>query len=94
MNLLAQKIWSKDFFKICCHAGGSTEHLPRPKMKRCNEESSPSDASTTKKRETRLAGEIRTYLLACPLTLTPPPPHLLSPCLFKLKRVDPAKWLE
>ena len=25
MNLLAQKIWSNDFFKICYHAGGSTE---------------------------------------------------------------------
>ena len=71
MNLLAQKIWSKDFFKICCHAGGSTEHLPRPKMKRRDEESSPSDTSTPKKRKPRLDGEIMTYLLTCPLTLTP-----------------------
>ena len=64
-NLLAQKIWSNDFFKICYHAGGSTEHLLGPKMKRPNEESSPSDTSTPKKRKT-LAGEIRTYLLASP----------------------------
>ena len=86
MNLLAQKIWSNDFFKICYHAGGSTEHLPRPKMKRRNEESPPSDTSTSKKRKTRHDGEIMTYLLTCPLTLTPPPPpHLLSPCLRKIK---------
>ena len=74
MNLLAQKIWSKDFFKICYHAGGSTEHLPRLKMKRRDEESPPSDTSTPKKRKPRLDGEIMTYLLTCPLTLTPPPP--------------------
>ena len=61
MNLLAQKIWSNDFFKICYHAGGSTDHLPRPKMKRRNEESPPSDTSTPKKRKTRLDGEIMTY---------------------------------
>ena len=48
MNLLAQKIWPNDFFKICYHAGGSTEHLPRPKMKRRYEESPPSDTSTPK----------------------------------------------
>ena len=73
MNLLAQKIWSNDFFKICYHAGGSTEHLPRPKKRRRDEESPPSDTSTSKKRKTRLDGEIMTYILTCPLTLTPPP---------------------
>ena len=99
MNLLAQKIWSNDFFYICYHAGGSTEHLPRPKMKRANEELSPSDTSTPKKRKT-LAGEIRTYLLASLLTHptlpppTPPTPSSSFPCLFKLKRVDPEKWHE
>ena len=88
-NLLAQKIWSNDFFKICYHAGGSTEHLPRPKMKRPDEDSSPSDTSTPKKRKT-FAGEIRTYLLASPLTHPtlpplPPPPsphHLPSPAFL------------
>ena len=94
-NLLAQKIWSNDFFKICYHAGGSTEHLPRPKMKRRNEESPPSDTSTPKKRKPRLAGEIMTYLLTCPLTLTPPQPHLLSPCLCKIKMLWSSKmaWI-
>ena len=48
-NLLAQKICSNYFFNICYHAGGSTERLPRPKVKRRNEESSPSDALTPKK---------------------------------------------
>ena len=95
MNLLAQKIWSNDFFKICYHAGGSTEHLPRPKMKRRNEESPPSDTSTPKKRKPRLAGEIMTYLLTCPLTLTLPQPHLLSPCLCKIKMLGSSKiaWI-
>ena len=94
-NLLAQKIWSNDFFKICYHAGGSTEHFPRPKMKRRNEESPPSDTSTPKKRKPRLAGEIRTYLLTCPLTLTPPQPHLLSPCLCIIKMLGSSKmtWI-
>ena len=82
MNLLAQKIWSNDFFKICYHAGGSTEHLPRPKMKRRNEESPPSDTSTPKKRKTRLDGEIMTYLLPCPLNLTPPPNPIFFPLAF------------
>ena len=82
MNLLAQKIWSNDIFKIGYHAGGSTEHLPRLKMKRRNEESPPSDTSTPKKRKTRLDGEIMTYPLTCPLTLTPPPPS--TPSSFPL----------
>ena len=48
-------------------------------MKRCHEESSPSDASTPKER-----GKMRTYLWACLLTSTPQP-NLLSPCLCKIK---------
>ena len=34
-------------------------------MKRRDEESSPSDALVPKKRKTRLAGKVRTYLWAC-----------------------------
>ena len=49
-----------------------------------NEESSPSDVLTPKKKKTRLAGKMRTYLWACPLTPTPQP-HLPSPCFCKVK---------
>ena len=63
---------------ICYHAGGSTKHLRRSKAERRDEESSPSDALTPKRRKTRLAGKMRTYLWACPLTATPQP-HLPFP---------------
>ena len=82
-NLEAQKIPSNDFFYICYHAGGSTEHLPRPKVKRRAKESSLGDALTPKKRKTGFAGKMRTCLWACPLTPTPQP-HLPSPCLCKI----------
>ena len=49
-------------FNICYHAGGSTKHVCRPKAERRNEEWSPSDALTPKKKKTRLAGKMRTYL--------------------------------
>ena len=51
------------FFHVCYHAGGSTEgfRLLGPKVKRRDEESSPSDL-TLEKRKTRLAGKTRTYL--------------------------------
>ena len=63
MNLLAQIVRScVMIFNICYHAGGSTKHLRPPKVERRNEESSPSDALTPKKRKTRLAGKMRTYL--------------------------------
>ena len=64
MNLLAQKIWSNYyyFFYLCCHAGVSTKR--RPKVKRRNEDSSPSDASTPKKGKTGFAGKMKTYLWA------------------------------
>ena len=63
MNLLAQNIWSNDFFfYICCHAGDSTKHLPRPEVKRRKEESSSNDALTPKKGKTCLAGRMRVYL--------------------------------
>ena len=61
-------------FNICYHAGGSTKHVCRPKAERRNEESSPSDALTPKKKKTRLAGKMRTYLWTCPLTPHPHPP--------------------
>ena len=64
-------------FNICYHAGGSTKHVCRPKAERRNEESSPSDALTPKKKKTRLAGKMRTYLWARPLTPTPPTPSSL-----------------
>ena len=67
MNLWAQILCSGliIFLFICFHAGRSTKHLRRPKVKRRDEESSPSDALTPKKRRTRLAGNIRTYLWVC-----------------------------
>ena len=49
-----------------------------------NEESSPRDVLTPKKKKTRLAGKMRTYLWAYPLTPTPQP-HLPSPCFCKVK---------
>ena len=78
------------FFFICYHAGGSTKHLPPPKVTRPNEESSPSDALTPKKR-----GKIRTCLWACPLTPPPPQPHLSAPCLCKIKMCGSRKmaWI-
>ena len=72
------------FFHVCYHVGGSTKHLRRLKVKRRDEESSPSDALTPKKRKTRLAGKMRTYLWACPLTATSQP-HLPFPCFCKIK---------
>ena len=84
MNLLAQIICSDliIFFYICNHAGGSPKHFHRSKVKRRDEESSPGDTLTRKKRKTRLAGKMRTYLWACPLTPTPQP-HLPFPCFLK-----------
>ena len=68
MNLLAQNICSDlvIVFYICYHAGGSTKHLRPPKVKRRDEESSPSDTLTPKIEKTRFAGKMRTYLWACP----------------------------
>ena len=83
-------IWSNDFFCICYHAGGSTKHLRWPKVKRRDEESSPSDALTPKKRKTRLAGKMRTNLWACPITPTPQA-HLPAPCLCKIKMRESSK---
>ena len=63
-------------------------------MKRRDEESSPSDALTAKKRKARLAGKMTTYLWACPLTPHPhphPQPHLPFPAFVKEKCVDPEK---
>ena len=54
--------WSDFFFTICYHAGGSTKHLRWPKVKRRDEESSPSDALISEKRKYRSAGKMRTYL--------------------------------
>ena len=64
MSLLAQIICSGliFFFTICYHAGGSTKHLRWPKVKRRDEESSPSDTLISKKRKSRSAGKMRTYL--------------------------------
>ena len=72
MNLWSPKIWSNYFFHVCYHAGGSTEgfRLRGPKVKRRDEESSPSNL-TLEKRKTRSACKTRTYLLVCPLTPTP-----------------------
>ena len=70
---------SNYFFYICYRAGGSTKHLPRPKVKRRDEESSLNDASTPKKR-----GKMRTYLWAC-LLIPTSQPHHPSPRLYKIK---------
>ena len=82
MNLLAQIICSDRVivFYIFYYAGGSIKHVRPPKVKRRDEESSPSDALTPKKRKTRLAGKMRTHLWVWPLILTTahtPQPHLL-----------------
>ena len=65
------------FFYICYHAGGSTQHLPRPELKRRDEESSPNDALTPKKGKTFLADKVRAYLPA--------------PCLCKIKMCGSSK---
>ena len=49
-------------FYICYHAGGVTKYFRPPKVERCNEESSSSDALTSKGKKNRLAGKRRTYL--------------------------------
>ena len=97
MSLLAQIMCSGliILFTICYHAGGSTKHLRWPKVKRRDEESSPSDALTPKKRKTRLAGKMRTNLWACPITPTLQT-HLTSPCLCKIKIGESSKmaWID
>ena len=85
MNLLAQIICSDlMIFQLCYHAGSSTKHLRPPKVEGRNEESSPSDVLTPKKKKTRLSGKMRIYLWACPLTATPQP-HLPSPFFCEIK---------
>ena len=97
MNLLAQIICSNlmVFFNFCYHAGGSPKHFRRSKVKRRDEESSPGDALTPKKRKTRLAGKMRTYLWACPLTPTPQL-HLPFPWFCKIKMCGSSKmaWID
>ena len=65
-------------FNICYHAGGSTKHVCRPKAERRNEESSPSDALTPKKKKTRLAGKMRNISMDVPVNPPPTPPNLIS----------------
>ena len=85
MNLLAQIICSElMIFYLCYHPGGSTKHLRPPKVEGRNENSSPRDVLTPKKKKTRLAGKMRIYLWACPLTPTPQP-HLPFPRFCKIK---------
>ena len=60
------------------------EVLRPPKVEGRNEESSPCDVLTPKEKKTRLAGKMRTYLWACPLTPTPQP-QLSSPCFCEIK---------
>ena len=75
----SNKMFCSNYFSfIRYHAGGSTKHLPPPKVKGRDEESSPSDASTPKER-----GKMRTCLWACPANPIPQPHHL-SPCLCKI----------
>ena len=76
--------WSNFFFYICYHGGGSTKHFRRPKVKRRDEESSPSDALTPKIKKTRLTGKMRTYLWACPLIPGPPTLRTYYPLFFHL----------
>ena len=96
MNLLAQIICSDlvIVFYICYHAGSSTKHLRPPKVKRRDEESSPSDALTPKKRKTRLAGKMRTHLwvwLSIPTSTQTPQPHLPLPWFCKVKMCGSSK---
>ena len=53
-------------------------------MKRRDKESSPSDALAPKKRKTRLAGKVRTYLWAC-RQLPPLNPIVLPTAIVKKK---------
>ena len=101
MNLLAQIICSDlvIVFYICYHAGSSTKHLRPPKVKRRDEESSPSDALTPKKRKTRLAGKMRTHLwvwLLIPTSTQTPQPHLPLPWFCKVKMCGSSKmaWID
>ena len=71
-----------DFF--CDNAGGSTKHFRRRNVKGRDEEPSPRDALTPKKKNTCLAGEMRTYLWACPLIPTSQP-HISFLCFCKIK---------
>ena len=57
-------------------------------MKRRDKESSPSDALAPKKRKTRLAGKVRTYLWAC-RQLPPLSPIVLPTAFVKKKCADP-----
>ena len=96
MNLLSPKIWSNCFFfHVCYHVGGSIKHLRRLKVKRRDEESSPSNALTPKKRKTRLAGKMRTHLWARPSTANSQP-HLPFPCFCKIKMRGSSKmaWID
>ena len=54
-------------------------------MKRRDEESSPSDALVPKKRKTRLAGKVRTYLWAC--RQLPPLNPIVLPTAFVKKKM-------
>ena len=82
-------------FNVCYHAGGVTKHLRPPKVERRNEESFPSDALAPKEKKTRLAGKMRTYLWARPLTPTPQP-HVPFPCFRKIKMRGSSKmaWID
>ena len=59
-----------------------------------NEKSSPRDVLTPKKKKTRSAGKMRTYLWACQLTPTPQP-HLPFPrfCKIKVRGSSKMAWI-
>ena len=77
-------------FYIFYHAGGLTKYLPRPEVKRRNEEPSLSDALTIKKRINHFTGKMRTYLWACLLTTTATPNPIFSPPGFLNKNA----WIQ
>ena len=67
-----------NFFYICYHAGGSTEHLPRPKVKRRNEDSSP--CATQLQRKEKLFSQVKWgHTMGVPVNL-----HPLTPSSFPL----------
>ena len=97
MSLLAQIMCSGliFFFTICYHAGGSTKHSRWPKVKHRDEESSPSDALTPKKRKTRLPGKRRRILWVC-RQLPPLNPIVLPKAFVKIKMRGSSKmaWID
>ena len=80
---LAQNFWSNYFFYICCHAGGSTKHLRRSKVKRRKEESSPWPQLQRKEKLVWRVKQRYIYSRTVNFHLPPPNPIFLPPAFAK-----------